>query len=309
LIGIGLVDAVPARRVAWDRATRRFRRLGQMSLTIYAWNDVFSRLVYIPIRSLTLAYNLTLIGTGHDSIGADWMPGLSDEKPPKLSRVRQSFAEDACLLLYLLATPLAWATLLALWSRCGYVASFEWWIGKLVGSSKATRHPGHAAAGTAPVAVSAAAAASTASAPTGICTSTAAILAEDAPLPSEDAEGATLAWVCLLTMTWVPAGAWSVLSSTYLAPSLDDYYYQLNASHFFVTPIGITASGHVEAKADEDGWRWLVHSASPAMKLSISAQLFLLTYAIPVAACLLRLAVLRRTRSQQQHGSMKPKQA
>ena len=48
LLGIALVDAVPSRRAAWVRATPMYKRLGEMSLTMYAWGDLIGRFCYIP---------------------------------------------------------------------------------------------------------------------------------------------------------------------------------------------------------------------------------------------------------------------
>jgi len=269
LIGIAFVDAVPARRAAWERSTPRFRRLGQRSLTMFAWNDVFGRLVYIPFRNYAASASLSLLGTTPETIGAEWMFGSTTPTGTNtMARVRQHFADDACLVLYLIAMPLCWMALLAVWSQCRYIGSFEWWIGLFIGVGKATRAP-----------------AATAS-------------QERDGSTSGSGGDAAAVWIWLLTMTWTPAATWSVLSALWLAPSMDDYYYQLNASHFLLTPRGV--HGASDQAAADGHWQWLVHANSPPMKLSISAHLFLLTYVLPVAACSLHLLFLHLTGRRKQ---------
>ena len=284
LVGIAFVDAVPARRVAWERSTRRFARLGQRSLTVFAFNDLFGRLVYLPFRRYAVAANLSLKGADHNSLGTSFLFEIGVTRTAPAERTRQGVAEDAWVLLYILATLLGWASLLALWSRVGYVCSFEWWIGKLIGVGKATRPPGIAGAASA-----AGKAGEVDNQRPG--TAESATLSEEAIDLADLPDGAAV-WIWLLTMTWAPAAGWAVLSSTLLAPSLNDYYYQLNATHLLLTPLGTGADGKMHVSASEDGWRWLVHKAAPPMKLSLGALLFVLSYVLPVLGCQLRLIVL-----------------
>ena len=301
LVGIAFVDAVPARRVAWERSTRRFARLGQCSLTVFAFNDLFGRLVYLPFRRYAVAANLSLKGADHNSLDSSFLFEIGVTRTSPAERTRQSIAEDAWVLLYILATLFGWASLLALWSRVGFVCSFEWWIGKLIGVGKATRPAGKADAAGGAGGVGGAGGAGEA----GEADDRRPGAAESATLSEEatdlaDLPDGAVVWIWLLTMTWAPAAGWAVLSSTWLAPSLNDYYYQLNATHLLLTPLGTGADGKMHVSASEDGWRWLVHKAAPPMKLSLGAQLFVLSYVLPVLGCQLRLVVLGMQRRRAQ---------
>ena len=62
LLCLGVVEASPVRRELWRRASQSFRRLAEMSLTIYALHDVYARFVFLLFARLARTANLTLAG-------------------------------------------------------------------------------------------------------------------------------------------------------------------------------------------------------------------------------------------------------
>ena len=203
---------------------------------------------------------------------------------------RSTLEEDALLVGYVLFVVVAYVALFALWGRLSYVGSFEWILGKLLGSGKATRIDrlavaarGGAPAAAATVAATAVTAAAVTAAATAATAAATARATAGAAAASNTDEGpgddVATVWIWILTITWTPAATWVLLSWAYLAPSMDDFYHTHNASHVFLTP---AAAGGP--------------SPEQTMRLGINAELFVVTYAAPIAGCLLRLAWLRCVR-------------
>ena len=289
LLGVGLVDAVPARREAWARATSRYQQLGAMSLTMYAWGDLAGRACYVPFAQYAQQAQLVLGGITIDDVRA---PDSRPKEVP-LGPSRTSLAEDFLLMAFLITVVVGYVCLFALWRRVAYAGSFEWCLGKLLGTAKAT-----CVEQLAPRPRQTSASAATAAAPTpavarpdgrGTCApgergGASAPSSTAAREPGDD-DVATV-WIWILTITWTPSAMWAVVCHYSLAPSMDDFYHKHNATHFFLAP----PTAEVRLAAERDG-----APDGPPVRLTISALVFLVTYVVPVTTCLLRLGWLRYT--------------
>jgi len=84
----------------WGAQTRAFRRVGQMSLTVYAWMEPLAQLARIPLQRALHAR------------------GMSVERAK-----RQQPAEQAALLGFIVGNYLLWIGVLAAWSRLRYAGA------------------------------------------------------------------------------------------------------------------------------------------------------------------------------------------
>jgi hypothetical protein len=286
---LGAIEMWPHRVPTWERVTRAYRRLGHMSLTIYAWHTPMSRLVWIPFARYATSANIPFKGV---QIAAN----RAAEGRPEVDPARDSVAGDTLLLAYLLAVPLAWMLLFALWSRLHYVGSLEWVLAKLLGGLGGGRaraqtlaeRPLASGHGSSTDGAGESRAADPAPGREGSPATPSTESAVSAQPSRRYADGAAIA-IHLLTITWVPASAWWVLSTQWLAPTLEDYYHKNNASNILT---GAPADVEDPQKAQLPG------------RVNLNLECFIAFYALPVLAC--SLVVLLESICRRQRGRGQP---
>ena len=221
--------------------------LGTLSLTVFAWTDLASRLLLSTVNHLLLeGTQLTLIG-----------PEFPREKDASPILSRGTLIEDLILMAYLLGLMFAWTALLALWSRCYFIGSFEWAIAKLLGMGRRFNE------------------------------AFAMKTSVDSGTGSNHVQvghSSAMVWFCILNLTWGPTALWTAIFTTFVAPTLEDYYFEKNATNLFWGTVPITKAG------DSVGQR---------ERFTLSAQVFVATYVIPVTLCVARMAWLRLLQQKQ----------